>query len=46
MTTTREGVSALYPWTRWALPHTPENLVELTEFLGLIKPQINQVKDK
>ena len=46
MTTTRDDVSALYPWTRWALPHTPQNLVELTEFLGLIKPQINQVKDK
>ena len=36
MTTTREGVSALDPWTRWALPHTPENLVESAELLGLI----------
>ena len=46
MTTTREGVSALDPWTRWALPHTPENLVESAELLGLIKQQTNQVKDK
>ena len=46
MTTTREGVSALDLWTRWALPHTPENLVESAELLGLIKQQTNQVKDK
>ena len=31
MTSKRVGVSALDPWTWWALPHTPESLVDSAE---------------